>query len=198
MPLTSSLLITSLTLVASWTHAASVPPYTDSVPSDFPLLESETLEALMRHPYTDDVMDMFFTRSICRTDDSVEAKCYEELEDVYDHSLAVLRISKNGRAHCTGWLVGDEGHVITNNHCVASQDDTDILSFEAMAEGDECTTKCNQALGCPGVIVHQAPLTFVATGGNLQEDWTLLQLPESDREFAVQILASFNCGRVVL
>lgn len=130
-------------------------------------------------PFTDDIIEYLYARSICNSDDSVEAKCYEDKTQIYKKSKAALRIQKNRRAHCTGWLVGDEGHILTNNHCIANQKEADMMVFEAMAEGETCSTKCDKALGCPGVMINtpDQPVKFLATGGSLQHDWTLLQLP---------------------
>lgn len=126
-------------------------------------------------------------RSICGDkDNSVEAKCHVTSDPVvYQTSKAALRIQRNGFAHCTGWLVGDEGHVLTNWHCVSSQSEADELKFEAMAEGESCETSCTSSLSCPGTFIHSEPLTFIKTGGSIENDYTLLQLPQADRANAV-------------
>lgn len=141
-------------------------------------------------PFTDDQGN--FLMSICDYDVSKEAKCLlsdetsPEFKKMYDVSRAALRLSKKGRPHCTGWLVGDEGHILTNNHCIANQREADAIIFEAMAEGANCTVDCASSLACGGEIIHEKPVQVIHTGGNTQKDYTLLQLPEEDRKAAVE------------
>ncbi len=108
----------------------------------------------------------FDTESICTTDDSQEAKCFMNSEpEVYDKSRAVVRILSNGNAHCTGWLVGDEGHILTNEHCVASQAQANNLTLELMAEGPDCATDCSSSLGCPGIVEATGPTLIQEDNG---------------------------------
>lgn len=91
--------------------------------------------------------------SLCTADDTEEAKCYQGSEpEAYDRARAVARLLLNGSAHCTGWLVGSAGHLMTNEHCITSQSQTDDIDFEFMAEGADCATDCSSALACPGVV----------------------------------------------
>ncbi len=99
-------------------------------------------------------------RSICTTNDSDEAKCYQASEpDIYDRGRAVVRLLLNGGSWCTGWLVGCDGHVMTNEHCIPSQSQLNNIDFEWMAEGADCATSCTSSLACPG--------TIEASGGTL-------------------------------
>ncbi len=92
-------------------------------------------------------------RSICGTDDSEEAVCYQSTEPtVYEKSLAVVRLNIGGVIACTGWLVGNEGHVITNEHCISVQAAAEVTSIEFLAEGAECSDDCTYPFGCPGII----------------------------------------------
>lgn len=91
--------------------------------------------------------------SICTTDDSREAKCYQDSEpEAYDKARSVARLLLSGSAHCTGWLVGSAGHLMTNEHCIGSQSELDNIDFEFMAEGATCQTNCASTLACPGLI----------------------------------------------
>ncbi len=100
------------------------------------------------------------SRSICTTNDSEEAKCYQASEPtMYDRGRAVVRLLLNGGSWCTGWLVGCDGHIITNEHCVGTQSQLDNIDFEFMAEGADCSTNCQSSLACPG--------TIEASGGTL-------------------------------
>ncbi len=100
------------------------------------------------------------TESICTVNDSEEAKCYQTSEpQIYDRARAVARLLLNGAAHCTGWLIGCDGHVMTNEHCIGSQTQLNDIDFEWMAEGADCATNCQSSLACSG--------TIEASGGTL-------------------------------
>jgi hypothetical protein len=93
------------------------------------------------------------SRSVCTSDDTEEVKCYETSDpEAYDKARAVCRLTLNGNAHCTGWLIGSEGHIMTNEHCIGSQSELNNIDFEFMAEGATCATNCASSLACPGVI----------------------------------------------
>lgn len=111
--------------------------------------------------------------SICSTDDKEWAKCYLGTE-MYNKSMAVCRILINGSSACTAWLLGSEGHVVTNNHCVGSQSAADNTDFEFMAEGATCTTDCSGWFGCPGTVEADHG-TLVQTDSAL--DFSLILLP---------------------
>jgi len=91
--------------------------------------------------------------SLCGADDTGEAKCYQASEPaIYESSRAVARLLQSGAIHCTGWLVGNAGHVMTNEHCITSQPQLDNIDFEFMAEGPDCATNCATPFACPGTI----------------------------------------------
>ncbi|MCP4251565.1 MAG: trypsin-like peptidase domain-containing protein, partial [bacterium] len=70
------------------------------------------------------------SRALCDADDSQWAMCYSDPEpDIYDKSRAVARLLINGTGACTGWLVGSEGHLLTNNHCIGSSSDAENTNF---------------------------------------------------------------------
>lgn len=146
------------------------------VKGDNPWAEYDT-SRMISGPFNDDEMGSIV--SICEDDESEEAKCLAESNpEMYQSAKATLRINKSNRPHCTAWLVGDQGHVLTNWHCGASQRDINFMRFEAMSEGETCTTSCKRPLACKGHTINKANLKFIKTGGNVQNDWTLLQLPE--------------------
>lgn len=116
------------------------------------------------------------TESLCTADDSREAKCYQNTQpEMYNQARAVARLVQNGNAHCTGWLVGTEGHLMTNEHCITSQAQANNITIEFMAEGPDCATNCASALGCPGTIEATAPLLIK---DNAPLDYALI-LPEN-------------------
>lgn len=141
------------------------------------------------------------TESICTNDDSLEAKCYQGSQpEMYDKARAVARLIKNGNAHCTGWLVGDEGHLLTNEHCIADQAEANQITIEFMAEGADCATNCQSALGCPGTIEATAPTLVknsspldyalilpVTTVNNLPLTYGFMQLRESGAVLSEQL-----------
>ncbi len=115
-------------------------------------------------------------RSLCTADDTREAKCYQVSEPTaYEESRSVTRLLISGTFFCTGWLVGCEGHVMTNEHCIADQNAASNTDFEFMAEGADCSTDCTTGLGCPGVIEADTS-TLVAVNNPL--DYALV-LPDS-------------------
>lgn len=106
-------------------------------------------------------------RSICTTDDTQEAKCYQSSDpEAYETGRAVARLIKNGSAHCTGWLIGNEGHLMTNEHCITSQAELNNIDVEFMAEGADCATNCASSLACPGTIEASGG-TFVTDNADM-------------------------------
>ena len=111
--------------------------------------------------------------SLCGIDDSTWAKCYQASEpEIYSHGRAVARLLTNGTGLCTGFLVGDAGHLLTNNHCVGSASAAVNTDYEFMAEGLTCGTSCAGQLSCPGVAVEGG--TLVQTDATL--DYSLILL----------------------
>jgi V8-like Glu-specific endopeptidase len=113
------------------------------------------------------------TDAICGNDDKEWAKCYEGTP-IYEKSRAVARLLIGGSGGCTGWLLGSEGHVMTNKHCIENQNEADNTDYEFMAEGATCQTNCVGWFVCPG--------TVEASSGNLIRsdynlDYSLILLP---------------------
>jgi subtilisin-like proprotein convertase family protein len=102
--------------------------------------------------------------AVCGTDDRFNAVCYEATEAAsYDQSRAVARLLINGAYLCTGWLVGCEGHFMTNNHCIDTPNlgvdpATAVLNtdYEFNAEAPLCGSP-NGQLMWPGTIWAGAP-----------------------------------------
>ncbi|MEM9493195.1 MAG: trypsin-like peptidase domain-containing protein, partial [Myxococcota bacterium] len=115
------------------------------------------------------------TEAICSTDDSLEAKCYQSSESAaYDKSRAVARLLLNGTGGCTGWLVGDEGHLMTNEHCIGNASTAANTDYEFMAEGADCSTDCRSGGACPGTVVATSA-SVVRINASL--DYALVKLP---------------------
>jgi hypothetical protein len=117
--------------------------------------------------------------SICGdSDDSLPAKCYEgsnsSLPLAYERAQAVARLFINSTYLCTGWLVGSEGHLMTNNHCVSTEAGAAFVDVEFEGESASCTEECKVGLGCRGKIVATST-TLIATSKT--RDYALLKLP---------------------
>lgn len=110
--------------------------------------------------------------AICSADNKEWAKCYEGTT-MYDKARAVARLLINGSSACTGWLMGSEGHLMTNNHCVGSSSDALNTDYEFMAEGS-CTTNCASWFACPGNVEATSGI-LIQTDSAL--DYSLILLP---------------------
>ena len=69
--------------------------------------------------------------ALCGAEDFRDVECYkDEYPTAYEKARAVVRLIKNGAAHCTGWIADCENHVVTNEHCVADQAELDDIEFQ--------------------------------------------------------------------
>lgn len=113
--------------------------------------------------------------SLCGEDESKEAVCLEhsslpEQQTYYSKSRAVARLTirkdnSMNVAYCTGFLLGCEGHVITNQHCIRNWLDALNTYVEFFAEAPTCGSKaCDERGSCPGhLVATRATLTAVST-----------------------------------
>jgi len=119
--------------------------------------------------------DLPAPEAICGIDDSEWAPCYQSSEpEIYDKARAVARLLIDGSSGCTGWLIGCDGHLMTNNHCIGNASSAANTDYEFMAEGATCATNCAGGGACPGTI-EATSATFVQTDAAL--DFTLVKLP---------------------
>lgn len=116
--------------------------------------------------------------AVCGIDKTREVACFAD--SVSDRNInAVIRLlthKDTGSFFCTGWLIGSEGHMFTNSHCISSQSHASATEYEFMAQGATCATQCNTALGCPGTKPSVSPV-LIATSTEL--DYTLVKLDKS-------------------
>jgi hypothetical protein len=127
--------------------------------------------------------------SVCTADDTEEAKCYKQSEsEAYENAKAVARLVLSGSAHCTGWLVGNEGHLMTNEHCITSQSQMNNIDFEFMAEGPDCATDCSSSLACAGTIEASGG-TFVTDDADL--DYALV-IPDTSTGTGTDLPATYG------
>jgi uncharacterized repeat protein (TIGR02543 family) len=128
------------------------------------------IEALMTAMEEEQLADL---EAVCSSDDKEWARCYQGTE-MYNKARAVCRLLLNGSSACTGWLLGSEGHVMTNNHCIGSQSTANNTDYEFMAEGATCGTSCASWFACPGTVEASAG-TLIQTDSAL--DYSLVLLP---------------------
>jgi lysyl endopeptidase len=68
--------------------------------------------------------------SVCGSDTSQDAVCYKSADPVaYTRSKAIARLLINGTELCTGWRVGPNNRMLTNNHCFTTSseaNDTEV------------------------------------------------------------------------
>ena len=68
--------------------------------------------------------------------------------EVYPRGKAVLRVwNKVAGTLGTAWLIGNEGHILTNWHVIETQAEAEGAEFQAMAESGTCLPKCTTQLG---------------------------------------------------
>ena len=129
------------------------------------------------------------TAAICTGDDKENAICFKMSEpDIYDKARAVGRLLIAGTFFCTGWLLGDEGHIMTNQHCIENINDALNTDYDFMAEAKTCETNC-PPLGCAGtiefttatLIQSSVPLDYslVLPAGNVSGTYGFLQLRDT-------------------
>jgi fibronectin type 3 domain-containing protein len=69
--------------------------------------------------------------ALCGAKDFRDVECYRtSYPTEFDKSRAVVRLIKSGSAHCTGWLASCQNHIVTNEHCVASQAELNTIEFQ--------------------------------------------------------------------
>ncbi|KAJ0395379.1 hypothetical protein ATCC90586_008671 [Pythium insidiosum] len=116
--------------------------------------------------------------SICGADNTLPAQCYANdtrVPNAVAKSRAVVRIfvAQSGE-WCTGWLVGSEGHLLTNAHCIPTQAHAASSEFEFLSESATCVDQCRGVGACRGqTLVTSA--TLVAAEAE-RFDYSLVKL----------------------
>ena len=100
--------------------------------------------------------------SICGADDKRNAVCFKNSHPTeYDRARAVARIFIKGSGACTGWLVGSENILITNQHCINTIQDLLNSDFEFMGEEATCSSTSGNCWMCDrGTIFDGSQLLF--------------------------------------
>lgn len=108
-------------------------------------------------------------KAICGGDEKEPIICYNGTT-MYDKGRAVCRLLINGSGLCTGWLLGCEGNLMTNNHCIGSAADAANTDFMFNYQYTNCNGSGNSSSN-----VVASTSTFIKTNSTL--DYTLLKLP---------------------
>nr|AIG56216.1 secreted protein [Achlya hypogyna] len=93
--------------------------------------------------------------SICGQDESKPTTCYAATEPAkVAASRTVARLVISGRKLCTGWLLGSEGHMMTNWHCIPDVTKATNVQVEFGAHCSTCDDPLNaRPLKCTGTKV---------------------------------------------
>lgn len=108
-------------------------------------------------------------KAICGGDEKEPIICYNGTT-MYDKGKAVCRLLINGSGLCTGWLLGCDGHLMTNEHCIGSASDAANTDFMFNYQ----YTNCNGSGNSTSDVVASSS-TFIKTNASL--DYTLVKLP---------------------
>lgn len=112
-------------------------------------------------------------KSICGTDDKEPVACYNGTIKA-TRAEAVCKLIIGGVGSCTGWLLGCEGHVMTNNHCVGDATDASNTDFLFNFQYTNCagtTSAVASTVATSATFIKTSPFS----GSGL--DYTLLKLP---------------------
>jgi len=107
--------------------------------------------------------------SICSADNKEAIVCYDGTE-MGRKAEAVCRLLINGGGLCTGWLLGCDGSVMTNNHCIGSAADANNTDFLFNYQYNDCGETMNATSD-----LQADNAAFVQTDAGL--DFTLVTLP---------------------
>ncbi|ETK89738.1 hypothetical protein F441_06462 [Phytophthora nicotianae CJ01A1] len=114
---------------------------------------------------------------VCGADESQQAVCYVADVNAFKAAGAVARLlihKSTGSFFCTGWLVGSEGHLMTNHHCISQQAHASNTEFEFKAQGATCSTNCNRGMACGGAVRARSSTLIYADAAL---DYALVKLP---------------------
>lgn len=97
--------------------------------------------------------------------------------EAYNKARTVVRINLGNGIYCSGWLIGAEGHILTNEHCVSNQSQANNLPIEIMVEATSCNTgECDGISTCNGTQIATSA-TVIKSSYNL--DYTLLKIADN-------------------
>jgi lysyl endopeptidase len=78
--------------------------------------------------------------SVCGKDDSQNAACYKETDPVaWDASRSVARLIIEDEYYCTAWIADDSNRIMTNNHCLNTDEEARATEVQFGYECLECS-----------------------------------------------------------
>ncbi len=110
-------------------------------------------------------------KSNCGANDREDIWCYNN-SIFYTRGEAVCRLIIGGSGSCTGWLLGSEGHVVTNNHCVSTAAEANNTDFVFDFEKRVCGGPSFRS----GTVMASSS---TVTRTNSALDYSLLDLPNN-------------------
>ncbi|KAE8913362.1 hypothetical protein PF005_g17511 [Phytophthora fragariae] len=136
------------------------------------------------YSYTDDTQAENEERDICGAVDTMKnVVCFSsgsaEDKTMVTKAKAVMRTQRtredNAIATCTAWLWGNQGHIISNNHCFSSQEMVDAAKFEFDVQTAGCNDDGTFAT-CPigKTLVGNGNVKFIKSNAAL--DYSVLQI----------------------
>ena len=106
---------------------------------------------------------------VCDRDDKLDAKCYiNKYPEEYKKSKPIARLLIDGSGVCTGFLVGNKGHLLTTNKCVHSDKQAKQVDVQFMYESSAC-----QGFNVPLVRTYDVEKLVTHSA---QNDYSLLLL----------------------
>ncbi|RLN31820.1 hypothetical protein BBJ28_00027263, partial [Nothophytophthora sp. Chile5] len=101
---------------------------------------------------------------------------------------AVMRMQQQHdgyRTGCTAWLWGNQGHIITNNHCISSQELVDATNFEFDVQTAGCNESCT-VYTCPigESLAGKDNVVFIQSDAAL--DYAVMQIT-ADADYFVSV-----------
>jgi uncharacterized repeat protein (TIGR01451 family) len=103
--------------------------------------------------------------SVCGSDNRRDVKCYENSHPVeYERARAVGRLLVYGSWVCTGFFVSCDGHMLTNSHCISTQDGVENTQITMMFENSACEAldpTSDRVLTGSQLIKNWGPLDYI-------------------------------------
>lgn len=121
------------------------------LPREFKL-EVDAFEYLYKTSYS----TVGEAREICgAANQNKAAVCFKKAANVsskvYTKARAVARLLKSAvgglQSACTGFLLGSEGHLMTNQHCIKNAAEANATTFEFMVQSPTCSSATCAQLG---------------------------------------------------
>eukprot|EP00644_Phytophthora_capsici_P001508 jgi/Phyca11/104812/e_gw1.10.235.1 len=136
------------------------------------------------YSYSADTTVVTEERAICGSADTMKnVVCFSSGSDedkiMASKAKAVMRTQRiredNAIVTCTAWLWGNQGHIISNNHCFSSQEMVDAAKFEFDVQTTGCGDDCTFAT-CPigKTLAGKDNIKFIKSDATL--DYSVMQI----------------------